>query len=200
MSQCYNGGNVTIAHFFFLSLVLLCFPFISLLAECSIPASHNSLTPFYPNIFRANRSFSKYSPQNIPLYYLTFYCLLLLSISFVMLPTINTYKPHSSFLSFPTLVYLALLASIDPLVTSSRFWQVSALLLSRRFLFESLNPWSNSVWECYVESPSTSTCIFITGRILDPTRSTLILTQTKCNTSPSAIHTLLYPHLTLNFV
>ena len=139
VSQCYNGGNVTIAHFFFLSLVLLCFPFVSLLARCSIPASHNSLTPFYPNIFKANCSFPEYSPQNIPLYYLTFYCLLLFSIPFVMLPMINIYKPHSSFLSFPTLVYLVLLAPIDPLVTSSGFQQVSALLLSRCFLFESLN-------------------------------------------------------------
>ena len=136
---------VMIARFFFLSLVLLCFPFVLLLVECSIPASHNSLTPFYSNIFRANCSFPEYSPQNIPLYYLTFYCLLLLSIPFVMLPMINTYKPHSSFLSFPTLVYLVLLASINPLVTSSGFRQVSALLLSRRFFFEPLNPGSNSV-------------------------------------------------------
>ena len=51
--------NVTIAHFFFLSLVFLCFPFISLLAEYSIPTSCNSLTPFYPNIFRANHSFPR---------------------------------------------------------------------------------------------------------------------------------------------
>ena len=57
-----------------------------------------------------------------------------------MLPTINTYKPHSSFLSFPTLVYLVLLAPIDPLVISSGFQQVFTLLLSRHFLFDSLNP------------------------------------------------------------
>ena len=125
-----------ITHFFFLSLVFLCFPFISLLVECLIPASHNSLTPFYPNIFGANRSFPEYSPQNIPLYYLTFYHFLRLSISFVILPMINTYKPLSSFLSFPTLVYLVLLAPIDPLVISSGFRQVFALLLSRRFLSE----------------------------------------------------------------
>ena len=134
MSQCYNGGNVTITRF--LSFVFLHFLFISSLAECSIPASHNSLTPFYPNIFEANRSFPEYSPQNIPLYYLTFYHFLRLSISFVILPMINTYKPLSSFLSFPTLVYLVLLAPIDPLVISSGFRQVFALLLSRRFLSE----------------------------------------------------------------
>ena len=139
MSQCYNGGNVTIAHFFFLSLVLLCFLFVSLLAKCSIPTSRNSLTPFYPDTFRANHSFPEYSPQNIPLYYLTFYHLLQLSIPFVMLPMINTYKPNSSFLSFPTLVYLVLLAPINPLVISSGFQQVFALLLSRHFLFEFLN-------------------------------------------------------------
>ena len=130
---------VMITHFFFLSLVLLCFPFISLLAECLIPVSRNSLTLFYPDTFRANHSFPEYSLQNIPLYYLTFYRLLQLSIPFVMLPTINTYKPNSSFLSFPTLVYLVLLAPINPLVISSGFQQVFTLLLSRCFLFESLN-------------------------------------------------------------
>ena len=45
--------------FLFLSLVLLCFPFISLLAECLIPASCNSLTLFYPDTFRANHSFPR---------------------------------------------------------------------------------------------------------------------------------------------
>ena len=98
-----------------------------------------------------------------------------------MLPTINTYKPHSSFLSFPMLVYLVLLASINPLVISSRFRQVFALLLSRRFLFEPLNPWSISVQDCYIETPSMSTCTFVTGRTLDLTRSMLVLTQAKHN-------------------
>ena len=51
--------SVMIAHFFFLSLVLLCFSFISLLAECLIPASRNSLTLFYPDTFGANRSFPR---------------------------------------------------------------------------------------------------------------------------------------------
>ena len=111
-TQCYDHP------FLFLFLVPLCFPFILLLVECLIPTIHNSFTLFYPNIFGTNRSFLEYSPQNIPLYYLTFYCLLLLSISFVIPPTINIYKSHSSFLSFPTLVYLVLLALIDPLVTS----------------------------------------------------------------------------------
>ena len=36
---------------------------------------------------------------------------------------------------------------------------------------------------CYVENPSTSTCILVTGRTLAPTRSTLILTQAKHNSS-----------------
>ena len=54
-------GGVMIAHSFFLSLVLLCFPFISLLAKCLIPASRNSLIPFYSNAFGANRSFPEYS-------------------------------------------------------------------------------------------------------------------------------------------
>ena len=186
-----------ITHFFFLSLVFLCFPFISLLVECLIPASHNSLTLFYPNIFGANCSFPEYSPQNIPLYYLTFYHLLLLSIPFVMLSTINTYKPRSSFLSFPTLVYLVLLAPINPLVISSRFWQVLALLLSRHFLFEPLNPWSTSVQDCYVETPSTSTGTFITGRTLDPTRSMLILTQAKHNSLHTNLHQEWMPHNTI---
>ena len=44
---------------FFLSLVLLCSPFVSLLAECLIPASHNSLTPFHSDTFGANRSFPR---------------------------------------------------------------------------------------------------------------------------------------------
>ena len=98
------------------------------------------LLHFIPISSELTALFPEYSPQNIPLYYLTFYRLLLLSILFVMLPTINTYKPHSSFLSFPMLVYLVLLAPIDPLVISSRFRQVFALLLSRHFLFETLNP------------------------------------------------------------
>ena len=98
-----------------------------------------------------------------------------------MLPTINTYKSHSSFLSFPMLVYLVLLAPIDSLVISSRFRQVFTLLLSRCFLFEPLNPWSISIRDCNVETPSTSTCTFVTGRTLDPTRSTLVLTQAKRN-------------------
>ena len=94
---------------------------------------------------------------------------------------INTYKPLSSFLSFPTLVYLVLLAPIDLLVISSGFRQVFALLLSRRFLSEPWNPWSISAWDCYVETPSTSTCTFATGRTLDFIRFILVITQAKCN-------------------
>ena len=121
-----------------------------------------------------------------------------------MLPTINTYKPHSSFLSFPTLVYLVLLAPIDPLVISSGFQQVFTLLLSRHFLFDSLNPWSISVRDCYVETPSTSTCTFVTGRTLDPTRSTLVLTQAKHNSVLLGMclyssHSLYYHHAIHSF-
>ena len=94
---------------------------------------------------------------------------------------ISVYKPLRSFLSFPTLVYLVLLAPIDILVISLGFQQVFALLLSRRFPFEPWNLWSISVWDCYVEIPSTSTCTFVTGRTLDPIRSILVLTQAECN-------------------
>ena len=94
---------------------------------------------------------------------------------------INTYKPRSSFLFFPTLVYLVLLAPIDPLVISSGFRQVFALLLSRRFLSKPLNPWDISIWDCNIETPSMSTCTFATGRTFDPTRSMLVPTQAKHN-------------------
>ena len=50
---------------------------------------------------------------------------------------ISVYKPLNSFLSFPMLVYLVLLAPIDLLVTSPGFRQVFTLLLSR---CSSLNP------------------------------------------------------------
>ena len=130
-SSCYD------CPFLFLSLVLLCFPFRIVTSRVFNP--HYQCF-FYSNIFRSNCFSLEYSSQNIPLYYLTFHCLLLPSISFVISLTINIYKPHSSLLYFPTLVYLVLLASIDPLVTSSGFRQVSALLLSRCFLFEPLNP------------------------------------------------------------
>ena len=79
------------------------------------------------------------------------------------------------------LVYLVLLAPIDLLVISPGFRQVFALLLSRRFPSEPWNPWSISVWDCYVEIPSTSTCISTTGRTLDFIRSILVLTQAECN-------------------
>ena len=169
---------VMIAHFFFSLLYSCASLFVLLPVKCSIPIIN---VFFYSNIFGSNCFSLEYSSHNIPLYYLTFHCLLLPSISFVISLTINVYKPHSSLLYFPTLVYLVLLASINPLVTSSGFWQVSTLLLSRCFLFEPLNPWSISVWDCYIESPSTSTCAFVAGRTLDPTRSTLVLTQAKHN-------------------
>ena len=79
------------------------------------------------------------------------------------------------------LVYLVLLAPIDLLVISFGFWQVFALLLSRRFPSEPWNPWSISIWDCYVETPSMSTFSFTTGRTLDFIRSILILTQAECN-------------------
>ena len=171
---------VTIIRFLF--LVFLRFSFISSLAECSIPASYNSFYSVSPQHLWSWPLFSKEcSLWNILLYYLTFYHFLRLSISFVILPTISTYKPLSSFLSFPMLVYLVLLAPIDPLVISTRFWQVFALLLSRRFLSEPWNPWSISVWDCYVETPSTTTCTFAAERTLDPIRSILVLTQAECN-------------------
>ena len=79
------------------------------------------------------------------------------------------------------LVYLVLLAPIDPLVISSGFRQVFALLLSSHFLSEPLNPWDISIRDCNVETPSTSTCTSATGRTFDPTRSTLVLIQAKHN-------------------
>ena len=103
---------------FFLPLVLLCFPF------CTVTSRVFNLRYqrfFYFNIFRSNHSSLEYSPQNIPLYYLTFHCLLLLFISFVISLTINIYKLHNSLPCFLTLVYLVLLAPIDSLVTLPDF-------------------------------------------------------------------------------
>ena len=115
----------------FLSLVLLCFPFCIITSRVFNPHYQHF---FYFNIFGSNHSSLEYSPQNIPLYYLTFHCLLLLSIFFVISLTINIYKPHNSLPCFSMLVYLVFLAPINPLVISSRFRQVFALLPSRRFL------------------------------------------------------------------
>ena len=137
---------VTIAHFFSSFLYSFASLFILLLVERLISIINVSFTLFHPNFFRSNYPSLEYSPQNIPLYYLTFHWFLSHSILFVIPLTINVYKLHNSLLSFPMLVYLVLLASIDPLVTSSGFRQVSTLLLTRHFLFESLNLWSISVW------------------------------------------------------
>ena len=81
-----------------------------------------------------------------------FYHLLSSSISFVMFLMMNIYKSHSSPPLSPTLVYLVLLAPIDPLVTSPRLQQVFALLLSRHFILETLNLWSSSVWAVTLKS------------------------------------------------
>ena len=101
--------------------ILLCFPLVPPLARCLIPTVCISFTSFYPCDFGSNHSFLEYSLQNIPLYCQIFYHLLSSSISFVILLTVGVYKSHSSLLSFPMLVYLVLLASINSLVTSLDF-------------------------------------------------------------------------------
>ena len=121
--------------FLFLSLALLCFPFHIVTSRV-----FNSCYQCFFYIFGSNHSSVEYSLQNIPLYYLIFHCLLSLSIFFIISLTINIYKPHNSLPCFPKLVYLVLLAPIHPLVISPGFQQVFALLLSRCFLLEPLNP------------------------------------------------------------
>ena len=103
---------------------------------------------------------------------------------------VDIYKLHSFLFPFPMLVYLVLLAPIDSLVTSldfnksvPYFWVGTS----------SLNPWTLETapsgllhW-----NSSTSTCIFTTGRTLDPTRSTLIPIWAKHNSCALFMHSLI---------
>ena len=119
--QHYNGGNIMIAHYF-LHFIHLCLSLVPWSVDCLSPIDCVSFISFYLHNFRFTHSLLEYSLQNIPLYYWLLYCVLPPFLFLVILLTVDVYKPHSSLLLFPMLVYLVLLASIYLLVALLGLW------------------------------------------------------------------------------
>ena len=177
---CYLLMLVTIANFL---LIFFC-PFM--LSSCTIvgrPFGSHCLCFFYSIL-----SLWLWIYPFISRIFSTEYSLVLLTvlscslpfISLVTLLMVDIYKPHSFLLSFPMLVYLVLLVPIDPLATPldfdkslPYFWVGTS----------SLNPWILEAAQSGLLhwNPSTSICIFTTGRTFDSIRSMLIPTQAKRN-------------------